>query len=461
VLLIALTVLAGLLRLEGITHPSALVFDEFYASDACLYVLGPQPQCSTLTEISIVHPPLGKWLIGAGIRVFGFTPAGWRVAPLIAGTLSVAVLYLLGRRLLGSTVAASLAAGLLAFDLLHFLMSRTAMLDAFVVFFGVTAFLCIVYDSTREPAGAPDHDTWLSRLVARRWLIAAGVAGGAAVASKWSGAYLLLTVLLLALLDGASRVREVGPSNWRAVRSEAVPLIVALIFIPLAVYIASFVGRVQGSALAWPWTTGAWVHALFERHQIAMEHHTGSLYTHPYMSPPWSWPLLKRPVLFYFREVDGGHYQEILALGNPLVWWLALISLGIVAWRIVRQPHLRASHIVIVAGFLAGYLPWFIITRRESFLYYSLPAVPFLCLALAQVTVTIRSRSVRALAITGLVIASAGGFLFFRPVLTASPLSYPAWQRRILFHDCGPALPGAREMPVTRPIPPPTGWCWL
>jgi dolichyl-phosphate-mannose--protein O-mannosyl transferase len=80
----AVSVLAGGLRLVGITQPGGFVFDEFYASDACLYVFGSDNRCLTTTEISVVHPPLAKWLIGVGIRVLGFSPAAWRLAPVIA-----------------------------------------------------------------------------------------------------------------------------------------------------------------------------------------------------------------------------------------------------------------------------------------------------------------------------------------------------------------------------------------
>jgi dolichyl-phosphate-mannose--protein O-mannosyl transferase len=370
-------------------------------------VLGPQPQCAATTEISVVHPPLAKWLIGAGIQAFGFTPAGWRVAPLIAGTLTVAVLYLLARRLLQSTFAAVLASGLLAFDPLHYLMSRIAMLDAFVVFFGLSSFLCLVYDSSRrQPDGLSHPDAWNARLFARPWLIGAGLAGGAATASKWSGGYLLLAVAMLAVLDRTVRARAHQKSLWLTVRREAIPMFCALVLVPAVVYVSSFVGRVDGAFMTWPWTRGSWLHGLVERHAVALQHHTGALYTHPYMSPPWSWPLVKRPVLFYLHDVDSGHLQEILALGNPLVWWIGLAALGVIAWRMVRQPSVRWRHMVILSGFLAGYLPWFIITRRESFLYYFLPAVPFLYLGLAQVIASIRSRRARATAAVGLGAAS-------------------------------------------------------
>jgi 4-amino-4-deoxy-L-arabinose transferase-like glycosyltransferase len=102
-LIVACTGLAAALRVAGLARPRGFVFDEFYASDACLYAFGPQKFCRATTEISVVHPPLGKWLIATGLEVFGFNPLGWRAAAVIAGTLSVAVVYLLARRWISSS----------------------------------------------------------------------------------------------------------------------------------------------------------------------------------------------------------------------------------------------------------------------------------------------------------------------------------------------------------------------
>jgi dolichyl-phosphate-mannose-protein mannosyltransferase len=460
VLVTLLTGLAGALRFAGITAPRAFVFDEFYASDACLYVLGPQALCRATSEISLVHPPLGKWLIGLGIRLFGFTPAGWRVAPLVAGTLSVAVLYVIARRLFGSRSAAALAAGLLAFDFLHFVMSRVAMLDIFVVFFGLLSFGCLLYDRDRgappPPAGGRAS---FHRWSERRWLFGAGLAGGAAVASKWSGLYLLAAVAVLAVLYGAAR--RAGPRRYRdVVREEGALLAVALVAVPAAVYVASYAGVLHGTLLTWPWAQRAWVQAFVARHRLMLEHHTGPLYVHPYASPAWSWLLLKRPVLFHFREF-GGNYREILALGNPVVWWTGLVAIAATAWRLLRSRMIQGPETMVVAGFLAGYAPWFVIVRAESFLYYVLPAIPFLCLALAAVVARLSTRTLRAAAVAGLAAASIAMFAFFRPVLTGSLLPYAAWETRIVFRDCGPEAAGVPMRPVNRPVPSPRGWCWL
>jgi dolichyl-phosphate-mannose-protein mannosyltransferase len=461
-LLLALTSLAGVLRLYLLSHPHGLVFDEFYASDACLYVSGPGGECQIESEIGVAHPPLARWLIGGGIRLLGFTPLGWRLAPFVAGTASIAVLYLLARRLLGSTFSAALAAALLSFDFLHFVMSRTAMLDIFVVLFGLSAFVCVLRDSDRPSAVAGARARIFAEVLRRPWLLAAGAAGGAALACKWSGGYLLAGAAGLALLGERERRQGVAGSSRQWALDGGPPMLVAFVVVPLVVYALSYVGRLDGTLLALPWTEDSWVRAFLERQQSMLEHHTGPLFTHPYTSPAWSWPLLKRPVLFFFRDVSDDRYQEILALGSPLVWWTALVAMLRTSWTALRRKRIAAPDTIILVGFAAGYIPWLVITRQEAFLYYFLPAVPFLYLATARVIDTMVVRARKVAAAGALLLVTVGSFAHFGPLLIGRPLTYPEWERRMWFRDCGPpAQADGRQAPVTQPVPPPKGWCWI
>src|SRR4029079_15830133 len=125
------TLAAGALRLTGLTTPAGLVFDEiFYARNACRFVIDTA-QCGIDDLVSGAHPPLGNWLIGIGIRLFGYDEFGWRITSAVAGTLSVALLYLLVRRVLAghvaagaATLGAGAAATLLATDFLDLVQSR-------------------------------------------------------------------------------------------------------------------------------------------------------------------------------------------------------------------------------------------------------------------------------------------------------------------------------------------------
>lgn len=82
---------------------------------------------------------IGEWLFGA-------TPFGWRFVPALAGTLSVLILCRLARRMTGSTLLGCAAGLLLALDGLHFVTSRAALLDVFVMFWILAGFACLVND---------------------------------------------------------------------------------------------------------------------------------------------------------------------------------------------------------------------------------------------------------------------------------------------------------------------------
>ncbi|MGO3312673.1 MAG: phospholipid carrier-dependent glycosyltransferase, partial [Brachybacterium tyrofermentans] len=98
----------------------------------------------------VVHPPLGKWLIGAGMMVLGpDSPWGWRLSTAVLGSVAVLMLTLIGRRLFRSTTVGLIAGLLLAIDGLHIVHSRTSLLDPFLMFFVLAAFGALLVDRDR------------------------------------------------------------------------------------------------------------------------------------------------------------------------------------------------------------------------------------------------------------------------------------------------------------------------
>jgi dolichyl-phosphate-mannose--protein O-mannosyl transferase len=451
--LILITVAAGLFRLIGLGTPDQIMFDEaYYARDACWYLYHSPAQCVIIGETSRVQPPLGKWLTAVGILLFGNTPFGWRIAAWAAGTTAIALLYLLARRLLNSTAGAAIAAGLLAADFLHFVHSRLAMLDIFVSTFGLAAFLFVVYDRDSGARGL-----W------RPWRLAAGVAAGAAIASKWPGFYVLAGVIGLTVWwEGR------GPAWTRRIGAAAPSILLSLIVVPAIVYVALHVGRIEGDVFALPWESGSWARNFLGRQRYMFRFHTGTFPPHPWQSPSWSWPLLRRPVVYFFTESDQ-QFREVLALGSPLVWWSSIPAVMAAAWAWIRRRG--DAELVIAAGVAVTYLPWLLFDRVRTFvfLYYLLPTVPFLCLAVARLTVAGITRPWGRVSVAGLAVITLALLAFFYPVLAARPLSYEAWRARVgLFTDCGPPgrtggqkLDGTRLLPAPRGGPPPTGWCWI
>ena len=409
---LALLLLAGGLRLVGLGTPDRLYFDEkFYADDAHQYLE------RGVERDRPAHPPLGKWLIAAGIAALGFDPVGWRVAAALAGTAAVLLTYVVGWRLFRSALAAALAATLFAVDGLALTMSRLAMLDAFLMLFVVAGVALLILDHERT---------------GRTWRLLAGVAFGCAVATKWSGVLALgVAVLLVVGLELAVAGPGRSPPGGRARRILS-GVVLPLVVVPFAVYLLSWTGwfanyeRTETGrdrcderpcAVGVADLADAWIDEQVElfRFQRRLEA------THEDRSSPWEWPLLTRPVLFYLEgcedgapgcSVVPGNQARILNLGNPAVWWPGMVAVALVAWVAVRR---RAWPALVVAGFALGqYVPWFA-SWKTGFSFYLLPATPFVCLALGWVVWRLR-RPVRVPAALTLVALAVAGLLYFRPL---------------------------------------------
>jgi len=171
-----------------------------------------------------------------------------------------------------------------------------------------------------------------------------------------------------------------------------------------------------------------------------------------------------------------------------LVWWPAVAACLWLVALAVRRRTVDDATLVALAGCASTYLPWAILggSRGATFLFYLLPAVPFLCLALSRAMVALTRRRAQRIALAAYLVGIAASFAFFYPVLTALPLDRDAWRARLIFKDCsiatrewerfvareGDALrerglevtrtPPDGDMPIVPPLaPPPEGWCWI
>lgn len=435
ILLSVLAAAAAAVRLVSVRWPSRTVVDEFwYARDGCYYwrrsaeacglrhLVAPDRDVRTWLaryhELTPEHPPLAKWLIGAPEAVLGYGPGAWRLAAVVAGAATVALLYVLVKRALASTWAAAAASGLLAVDYLHVVHSRLAMLEIFVAFFAVAAFTFTLLDRGQIEAraeGRPAHG---------RWRVAAGVAAGAAAACKLSGAAVVLGVLALtAAWEIGARRRARRPLGARAVAAVVLPLAV----LPLAVYVLTYAGRLDGSLVAAPWEQGSWVRAWAERQWYMLsfqaEKPSGG-------TPFWALPMTGRPLPYALDPTPHG-VREILLFGNPFLWWAGFLATAVAAVRWARGDRGPAAAVAVV-GFLAGYAGWLsiVLSRRPVHLFYAVPVAPFLYLSLAYVgTLLVRARAARVAAAAA-VAAAVAAFAFYVPILIGRPLTRPQWRLR-------------------------------
>ncbi|MET8943123.1 phospholipid carrier-dependent glycosyltransferase [Streptomyces sp. NPDC004542] len=492
------TLMAGLLRFWNLGSPRKVIFDEtYYAKDAWALVhrgfevnwdknandliIQANGHVAVPTDAAyVVHPPVGKYVIGIGELVFGLDPFGWRFMTALLGTVSVLLLCRIGRRMFRSTFLGCLAGALMAVDGLHFVMSRTALLDGVLMFFVLAAFGCLVIDRdrTRERLAAAlpvDADGRLRpddgvadtlRFGLRPWRWAAGVLLGLAIGTKWNGLYILAAFCLMALVwdVGARKVAGARHPYLAVLKYDTGITFLATVPVAVAVYLLSWTGWILSPADGsggyfrnWAATDGKggswtflpdWLRSLWHYEHEVYKFHVGLSSPHTYQSNPWSWLVLGRPVSYFYESpspgadgcpADAGQKcaREVLAIGTPLLWWAACAAILYVLWRWAFRRDWRAG--AIACGIAAGYLPWFMYQQRTIFLFYAVVFVPFLCLAVAMLIGAIvgpaRStdsrRVIGATAAGVLVLLIAWNFIYFWPLYTGTAIPLDDWRSRM------------------------------
>jgi dolichyl-phosphate-mannose-protein mannosyltransferase len=484
---LALLALALVLRLWDLGSIHDLIFDEtYYVKDA--YTLThngvemswpdePDPAFvrgdvdSYLDEGSyIVHPSVGKWIIGLGMLLLGAdNPFGWRVSVAVLGGLSVLMLARIGRRLFRSAGIGLIAGLLLAVDGLHLVMSRTGLLDLLLSFFCLAAFgaLLIDRDHARErlalataraaTLGSDLPDSGL-RGGLRPWRLLAGVLLGLACSVKWSGVYMLAVFGIMTVLWDWWARRRIRERRWleNGLFRDAIPAFFATVGTSVLVYAASWSGWFASSTgyyRHWAEENGYaggnpvanTLRSLWHYHQQIYDFHVGLHSPHPYQADPLGWFLQIRPTNFYYRSYDYGEMgckvsecsSQVLSVGNPIIWWLGTVAVvvALVCAIVWRDGRAWAA----LAGIAGGYLPWLMYMDRTIFTFYSVIYEPFMILCLAYVMGLMigprpadGERRLAGTALVGslltlIVLVSA----FFWPVWTGQVIDHAQWEWRM------------------------------
>lgn len=486
------TAVGGVLRFFRLGTPGKLVFDEtYYVKDAYSYLVSGyerswpdkanesfnagDPTVLLDSPEYAVHPPVGKWMIAAGMGLFGSdNPFGWRFAAALTGTLSILLLTLVALKLFGSLPLAGAAGLLLAVDGQHLVMSRTGLLDIFLMFWVLAAFGALLLDRDqgrrrlaarlalaaarcggRLPAGllATGPLTGI-----RWWRIAAGICLGLAIGTKWSGLFFLAAFGILTVLWDLNARRVAGIHGWISggIIKDGLPAFLSMVPVAAAVYAATWTGWFRSTdayfrrwaegnpSPEWGWLPDS-LRSLANYHLEAYNFHQALVSDHPYEASAWSWLVLGRPTSFFYEDPARGTpgctvdkcSEAILSVGNPLIWWAAAVSLVVLLFWWAGRRDWRAG--AILAGVAAGYLPWFMYPERTMFYFYSVAFEPYLILALAYCLGLVlgrpadplwRRRSglyVAVLFVAAAILLSA----FFYPVWAAEVIPYTEWKARM------------------------------
>ena len=400
-------------------------FDEIYhARTAWEHLNGVWPY-------EITHPPLGKEIMGLGIRLFGMTPFGWRFSGTLFGTLMLPLLYVFLKKLFGGQLLPSLGTLLFASDFMHYVQTRIATIDTYSVFFILLMYLFLWI--------------WLSE--DKLWALAlCGVSFGLGAAAKWTSIYAGAGLALLWAVHwilrfikarkdsaGAADRRPSSPegdvgagvpdgpsSLLPAFLKNVLFCLVFFIAVPLLIYYLSYLpyGRARGVSLF----SGDYLRIVLDNQNYMFTYHSKSVLgaTHPYSSNWYHWLIDYRPILYVLEYPTPGLRSTIGAFLNPVLCWGGLLSLPVLCWMAIRRRDRLAAFILV--GYLSQLLPW-VPVERLTFAYHYFPSALFLVLSLSYTMALLReNRASWRLSALGLTAGSIALFVLFFPVLNGLPI---------------------------------------
>jgi dolichyl-phosphate-mannose--protein O-mannosyl transferase len=373
-------------RTYNLGSPASRVFDEtYFPTFAYNYLQG--------VPVFDLHPPLGKFVLAAGIALLGDTPRAWRFMPALFGCALLGLGAVLGWCYTKERVGALLLAAFLASETILVVYSRTGLLDGILLFFVLATLLTAL------------------RAERRGQVIWPAVLLGLSVAVKWAALGLVVPV---------------GYVLWRkgVLKPFVGALWISVIVYVLVVYVGEIAGGTRDPWRAW---IGVWEWHLYAVGGIALQ------VDHPWASPWWSWPLMLRPIIFFHEAHTVDRLLTIASIGNPVLWWSSTIAVVLSLGELVRRKVIARKPVAdhplapVLLGYVALLLPW-VTGTRVAFLYHYLPSYAFALLTLVYWLCRLwKYRPWMVVAFAGCVLVTA---LYFLPMTMGSPMSPESLLRR-------------------------------
>jgi len=356
-------------------HYYLFVAHQILAGTVCI------PQTVQLpNSCNFEHPPLAKVLVALGIAALGDNTNGWRISSMLAGSLSIPLLYFIAHRLSNDRKLSLLAAGFLSLDTLFFAQSSVAMLDVPEVFFALAAFAVYLYGFRIGPAN---------------WRILSGAILGLSILSKETGVFLLGTLVTYHVLFAGGPLRTRAKGAIELVGASLVIFAIGLqvydslyttypVFTDQIRYILSF-----GSSFRSP--TPLPILGILANNQLVRNFVIGAQGCMSCArSGPFDWLTLYYPISFL--SLPQQNFTFYLTADVPLVWavyaWVPLSVLSL--WRFrggLGAGPARLGAFALI-WFLWNYVPYIVLYAfgRYMFVWYLIPAVPAISLGAAYLS---------------------------------------------------------------------------
>jgi predicted membrane-bound dolichyl-phosphate-mannose-protein mannosyltransferase len=308
------------------------------------------PDKVSMNLLNTEHPPLAKYIIGLSMLTLGDQPINWRIPSIIAGSITILLVYLIVAGLTKNEFIA-LFVYLFAFtDPILRAMSSIAMLDIYaVLFMTLSAWLAI-----------------------RRNYFWSAIAVGLATSCKYSGAFSAVALFLFMAIgymtDTLRRSRTQRRRWWRAfrqvLREKANKLILYSIVIPLLVWFLFNLPLIVHLGFQ-NWLVGT---RNTDRLSVleGFAWFTGSKTGGP---APWGWFVNQNVFWFNFNP-------DVSASVNSVIYFMALIAL-------IFVPHLarKVNRNYLVPGLwfsitFLGFVLVYILGNRGQYSFYVIALSP-------------------------------------------------------------------------------------
>lgn len=296
--------------------------------------------------VNLEHPPLSKWIITAGIWLFGDNPWGWRSLNVLFSAVTLLLVGLLVMEF-SRNVKLSLVAQMLAFtDVTFFNVSGFAILDPPAL----TLMMLTLY------------------LYVKGYKLYSGIVLGLSMLSKSSMILVALSLVFIELSYPIVNGKTIGELI------DSLRKIIRVVIIPALIVFLAGLGVYDAISGAFPTP----LHHL----DFILRYHSGLVFQDPkIVELPLSWiipPITRQPSAYYVVTVTppGWHPVAFWGVSSPLWWsiWI-IIPLAYVFLknnRSVENPSIEVILLAWIAATYGSFLLLGYVYHRWMYLFYFL-----------------------------------------------------------------------------------------
>lgn len=373
---------------EQISYLNSSYFDEIYFARTAYNYLNNEE------TYEWTHPPLGKMIQAIPVILFNkMAPFYYRLMGNIAGIIMIFIMYLLGIELFKKRKWAIVSSLLMFFETSHFVQTRMGTVDSFLILFIMLAIYFMIRHITKKET---KYNLFLS-----------GLFFGLSMCVKWTGALGGLALAIIYFYDFIKNKRNIKKTLSYGT--------IYFVIIPLIIYTSIY--------FIYPKNRVAYTDsykAIIDQTEMMYNYHSKLTDDHFFSSDWYTWPISYKPVWYYEQEYSYVTKGTITAIGNIVIWWLGIIAVLYLPYRIIKKKELEA--IILLITVLSLWLPYIFI-GRVMFLYHYFPVVPFITLAVVKLLKDIEEKTKKTFIVPIYLTIVIGFFITYYPVISGIPVS--------------------------------------